>query len=140
MTLTAGRISIRRPPGWRQSSRSACRLAATSICWRKRAPAGDSYKASKKTVINEKVRQQGTEIASGTDTVIIAGRDMNAEAAQVTAKSDIGVQAGRDVNLTTATESDYHYKEETKTKKGFLKKPPPTPFQSRAPRGKPEHC
>lgn len=83
---------------------------------------GDSYKASKKTVINEQVRQQGTEIASGTDTTIIAGRDMNAEAAQVTAKGDIGVQAGRDVNLTTATESDYHYKEETKTKKGFLKK------------------
>lgn len=26
------------------------------------------------------------------------------------------------MNLTTATESDYHYKEETKTKKGFLKK------------------
>jgi len=83
---------------------------------------GDSYKASKKTVINEQVRQQGTEIASGTDTTIIAGRDMNAEAAQVTAKGDIGVLAGRDVNLTTATESDYHYKEETKTKKGFLKK------------------
>ncbi|WP_083565982.1 hemagglutinin repeat-containing protein [Kosakonia radicincitans] len=83
---------------------------------------GDSYKASKKTVINEQVRQQGTEIASGTDTTIIAGRDMNAEAAQVTAQGDIGVQAGRDVNLTTATESDYHYKEETKTKKGFLKK------------------
>ncbi|WP_231942975.1 hemagglutinin repeat-containing protein [Kosakonia sacchari] len=83
---------------------------------------GDSYKASKKTVINEQVRQQGTEIASGKGTTIIAGRDMNAEAAQVTAKGDIGVQAGRDVNLTTATESDYHYKEETKTKKGFLKK------------------
>ncbi len=30
--------------------------------------------------------------------------------------------AGRDVNLTTATESDYHYREETKTKKGFLSK------------------
>ncbi len=30
--------------------------------------------------------------------------------------------AGRDVNLTTATESDYHYKEQTKTKKGFLSK------------------
>ena len=83
---------------------------------------GDSYKASKKTVINEQVRQQGTEIASGTGTTIIAGRDMNAEAAQVTAKGDIGVQAGRDINLTTATESDYHYDEETKTKKGFLKK------------------
>ncbi|CAI8869805.1 16S rRNA endonuclease CdiA [Kosakonia quasisacchari] len=83
---------------------------------------GDSYKASKKTVINEQVRQQGTEIASGTGTTIIAGRDMNAEAAQVNAKGDIGVQAGRDVNLTTATESDYHYKEETKTKSGFLSK------------------
>ncbi|MEN0582627.1 MULTISPECIES: hemagglutinin repeat-containing protein [unclassified Kosakonia] len=83
---------------------------------------GDSYKASKKTVINEQVRQQGTEIASGTNTVILAGRDMNAEAAQVNAKGDIGVQAGRDVNLTTATESDYHYKEETKTKSGFLSK------------------
>ncbi len=83
---------------------------------------GDSYKSGKKTEINEQVRQQGTEIASGTDTVIIAGRDMNAEAAQVTAQGDIGVQAGRDVNLSTATESDYHYKEETRTKKGFLKK------------------
>jgi hypothetical protein len=47
---------------------------------------------------------------------------VNSEAAQVTASGDIGVAAGRDVNLTTATESDYHYKEETKTKKGFLSK------------------
>ncbi|EOQ49895.1 hypothetical protein WC7_00742 [Citrobacter sp. KTE151] len=68
------------------------------------------------------MRQQGTEIASGGSTTIIAGRDLNAEAAQVTASGDIGVAAGRDVKLTTATESDYHYKEETKTKKGFLKK------------------
>ncbi|WP_367165853.1 hemagglutinin repeat-containing protein [Kosakonia cowanii] len=83
---------------------------------------GDSYKARKKTVINEQVRQQGTEIASGAGTTIIAGRDMNAEAAQVTAQGDIGVQAGRDINLTTATESDYHYQDQTKTKKGFLKK------------------
>ena len=83
---------------------------------------GDSYKARKKTVINEQVRQQGTEIASGAGTTIIGGRDMNAEAAQVTAQGDIGVQAGRDINLTTATESDYHYQEQTKTKKGFLKK------------------
>ncbi|MCT4700307.1 contact-dependent inhibition toxin CdiA, partial [Enterobacteriaceae bacterium H20N1] len=83
---------------------------------------GNSYKAKKKVEINESVRQQGTEIASGGDTTIIAGRDVNNEAAQVTASGDIGVGAGRDVNLTTATESDYHYREETKTKKGFLKK------------------
>lgn len=83
---------------------------------------GDSYKASKKTVINESVRQQGTEIASGGDTAIIAGRDVTAEAAQVTAKGDIAVAAGRDIDLNTATESDYYYKEQTKTKSGFLSK------------------
>ncbi|WP_283255191.1 hemagglutinin repeat-containing protein [Enterobacter bugandensis] len=83
---------------------------------------GDSYRSGKKTVINESVRQQGTEIASGANTQILAGRDVTTEAAQVTAKGDIGVVAGRDVSLDTATESDYHYKEETKTKKGFLSK------------------
>ena len=83
---------------------------------------GDSYRAKKKTVVKDAVRQQGTEIASGGDAVIIAGRDVNAQAADVTAQADIGVTAGRDVNLTTATESDYHYQETTKTKKGFLSK------------------
>ncbi|WP_059180618.1 two-partner secretion domain-containing protein, partial [Lelliottia amnigena] len=83
---------------------------------------GDSYKSSKKTVINESVRQQGTEIASGGNTAIIAGRDVNAQATQVTAQGDIGVAAGHDVNLTTTTESDYYYKEQTKTKSGFLSK------------------
>ena len=83
---------------------------------------GDSYRAKKKTVVNDAVRQQGTEIASGGDSVIIAGRDVSAQAADVTAQGDIGVTAGRDVNFTTATESDYRYQETTKTKKGFLSK------------------
>ncbi|WP_202308594.1 hemagglutinin repeat-containing protein, partial [Dryocola clanedunensis] len=83
---------------------------------------GSSTHEKKKTVIDESVRQQGTEISSGGNTAIIAGRDVNSEAARVTASGDIGVAAGRDVNLTTATESDYHYKEQTKTKKGFLSK------------------
>ncbi|SQC92490.1 Filamentous hemagglutinin [Cedecea neteri] len=80
----------------------------------------DKYTAKKKVEINESVRQQGTEIASGGNTTIIAGRDVNTQAAQVTAHGDIGVGAGRDINLATATDSDYHYDEETKTKKGFL--------------------
>ncbi len=82
----------------------------------------DKYTAKKKVEINESVRQQGTEIASGGNTTIIAGRDVNTQAAQVTAHGDIGVGAGRDINLATATDSDYHYDEETKTKKGFLSK------------------
>ncbi|MEB6380839.1 hemagglutinin repeat-containing protein [Leclercia adecarboxylata] len=81
-----------------------------------------SSKAKKKTAIDESVRQQGTEIASGGNAIIIAGRDMNAQAAEVTAQGDIGVAAGRDVNLTTATESDYRYREKTKTSSGFLSK------------------
>ena len=83
---------------------------------------GNSYKSGKKIEINESVRQQGTEIASGGSTTVKAGRDVNSEAAQVTASGDIAVGAGRDINLTTATDSDYAYKEETKTKKGFLSK------------------
>ncbi|MFG6078829.1 hemagglutinin repeat-containing protein [Erwinia sp. OPT-41] len=83
---------------------------------------GNSYRSGKKTEINESVRQQGTEIASGGSTSVTAGRDVNSEAAQVTATQDVAVSAGRDINLATATESGYSYKEETKTKKSFLKK------------------
>lgn len=81
-----------------------------------------SSQAKKKTAIDESVRQQGTEIASGGNTAILAGRDVTAQAAEVTAQGDIGVAAGRDVNLTTATESDYRYREKTKTSSGFLSK------------------
>ncbi|HBL4971661.1 TPA: hemagglutinin repeat-containing protein [Enterobacter cloacae] len=81
-----------------------------------------SSQAKKKNAIDESVRQQGTEIASGGNTVILAGRDVTAQAADVTAQGDIGVAAGRDINLTTATESDYRYREQTKTSSGFLSK------------------
>ncbi|WP_293794181.1 hemagglutinin repeat-containing protein [uncultured Pantoea sp.] len=83
---------------------------------------GDSERGSKKTVINEAVRQQGTEIVSGGSTTILAGNDITTQAASITANKDIGLQAGHDVNITTATESDYAYKEETKTKKGLFSK------------------
>lgn len=83
---------------------------------------GDSERGSKKTVINEAVRQQGTEIVSGGSTTMLAGNDITTQAASITANKDIGLQAGHDVNITTATESDYAYKEETKTKKGLFSK------------------
>ncbi|WP_313656155.1 hemagglutinin repeat-containing protein [Pantoea sp.] len=83
---------------------------------------GNSYKSGKKVEINESVRQQGTEIASGGSTTVKAGRDMVAEAARVDAQGDLAVQAGRDVAITTATESDYHYDEETKVKKKLFSK------------------
>ncbi|MCW9913784.1 hemagglutinin repeat-containing protein, partial [Escherichia coli] len=86
------------------------------------AGAGDSYTSKKKEEINETVRQQGTEIASGGDTTVTAGRDITAVASSVTATGNISVNAGRDVALTTATESDYHYLETKKKSGGFLSK------------------
>ncbi|EMF1484013.1 contact-dependent inhibition effector tRNA nuclease [Escherichia coli] len=86
------------------------------------ASAGDSYTSKKKKEINETVRQQGTEIASGGDTTVNAGRDITAVASSVTATGNISVNAGRDVALTTATESDYHYLETKKKSGGFLSK------------------
>ena len=86
------------------------------------AGAGDSYTSKKKKEINETVRQQGTEIASGGDTTVNAGRDITAVASSVTATGNISVNAGRDVALTTATESDYHYLETKKKAEVFSSK------------------
>ncbi|EEU1995600.1 contact-dependent inhibition toxin CdiA [Escherichia coli] len=83
---------------------------------------GSSSYSKRKTVIDETVRQQGAEIASGGDTTITAGRDITAVASSVTATGNISVNAGRDVALTTATESDYHYLETKKKSGGFLSK------------------
>ncbi len=83
---------------------------------------GNSEHGSKKTVINETVRQQGTEIASGGNISLKAGHDIISKASDVTAQQDIALQAGNNVDLGTATESDYYYKEETKTKKGLFSK------------------
>ncbi|EHB1733092.1 hemagglutinin repeat-containing protein, partial [Escherichia coli O4] len=83
---------------------------------------GSSSYSKRKTVIDETVRQQGAEIASGGDTTVTAGRDITAVASSVTATGNISVNAGRDVALTTATESDYHYLETKKKSGGFLSK------------------
>ncbi|NBJ32318.1 filamentous hemagglutinin N-terminal domain-containing protein [Serratia fonticola] len=79
-------------------------------------------KEGKRQQVDESIRQQGTEIASGGNTTIRADRDATLNAAQVQASGDIAVSAGRDLTLNSATESDYSFFEETKTKKGFLSK------------------
>ena len=79
-------------------------------------------KGGKRQQVDEAIRQQGTEIASGGNTTIRAERDATLNAAQVQASGDVAVSAGRDITLNSATESDYHFFEETKTKSGFLSK------------------
>lgn len=83
---------------------------------------GSSERSSKKTRINETVRQQGTEMVSGGGTTLLAANDINTRAATITANKDLALQAGNNVNITTATESDYAYREETKTKKSLFGK------------------
>ncbi|CAI1985654.1 two-partner secretion domain-containing protein [Serratia plymuthica] len=83
------------------------------------------YQASQgggKQQVNDSFRQQGTDIASGGDTHMQAGRDATLNAAQVQAGGDVSVNAGRDIALNSATESDYSFFEETKTRKGLLSK------------------
>lgn len=79
-------------------------------------------KEGKRQQMDESIRQQGTEIASGGNTTIRADRDATLNAVQVQASGDVTVSAGRDLTLNSATESDYSFFEETKTKKGFLSK------------------
>ncbi|WP_455813240.1 hemagglutinin repeat-containing protein [Pseudomonas graminis] len=98
-----------------QAGRDVNLLAATTT-------KGDSYRSGERTEIHEAVRQQGTEIASGGNATVLAGRDINSDAATVKADDLLALQAGRDVNLNSAQESDYAFKEEVTTKKGFLKK------------------
>ena len=80
------------------------------------------YSTRNKTEASATVRQQGTAILSGGRTTLLAARDITASAAAVTAGRDITLSAGRDLSLGTATESDYHYREESKTSGGFLSK------------------
>nr|WP_274621337.1 hemagglutinin repeat-containing protein [Enterobacter roggenkampii] len=83
---------------------------------------GDSYRSGNKKVINESVRQSGTDITAGGNVTVVAGRDVTAQAADVYAAGDTAVAAGRDITLSTATESDYAYREKKKTSGGFLSK------------------
>ncbi|WP_141069849.1 hemagglutinin repeat-containing protein, partial [Escherichia coli] len=74
---------------------------------------------SMKTV-HDSVWQQGTDMTSGGDITVTAGRDITSVATAVTAKGDIRVNAGHDIVLGTATESDYHYSESGETRNRLL--------------------
>ncbi|KFC07161.1 putative heme utilization/adhesion exoprotein [Trabulsiella guamensis ATCC 49490] len=122
LTLAAGRDITSQAAGIAAENDVAIQAGRDVNLMAEAANAGNSYISKNKKEINESVRQQGTEILSGGDTTITAGRDITSEASSVTAVGDIALNAGRDVTLTTATESDYHYKETKKKSGGFLSK------------------
>ncbi|HAU5607701.1 hemagglutinin repeat-containing protein [Citrobacter koseri] len=122
LTLAAGRDVNSQAAGIAAENNVAVQAGRDVNLLAEAATDGDSYRAKKKTFINESVRQQGTDITAGGNVTVVAGRDVTAQATDVYASGDAAVVAGRDIMLTTASESDYHYKEEIKTKKSFLKK------------------
>ncbi|EIA0340094.1 hemagglutinin repeat-containing protein, partial [Escherichia coli] len=122
LLLVAGRDVASQAAGMAAENNVAIRAGRDVNLVAESASAGDSYTSKKKKEINETVRQQGTEIASGGDTTVTAGRDITAVASSVIATGNISVNAGRDVALTTATESDNHYLETKKKSGGFLSK------------------
>ncbi|EQB4817914.1 hemagglutinin repeat-containing protein [Citrobacter amalonaticus] len=122
LTLAAGRDITSQAAGIAAENNVAIQAGRDVNLMAESASAGDSYTSKKKKAINESVRQQGTEITSGGDTTIVAGRDVTAQAADVYANGNAAVVAGRDITLTTATESDYEYREKKKTSGGMFSK------------------
>ncbi|HGF4756611.1 TPA: contact-dependent inhibition effector tRNA nuclease, partial [Escherichia coli] len=82
--------------------------------------AGDHDSTFSMKTVHDSVRQQGTDMTSGGDITVTAGRDITSVATAVTAKGDIRVNAGHDIVLGTATESDYHYGESGETRNRLL--------------------
>ncbi|HFK4479189.1 TPA: hemagglutinin repeat-containing protein [Citrobacter sedlakii] len=122
LTLAAGRDITSQAAGIAAENNVAIQAGRDVNLMAESASAGDSYTSKKKTEIDESVRQQGTEITSGGNTTIVAGRDVTAQAADVYASGNTAVVAGRDITLTTATESDYEYREKKKTSGGMFSK------------------
>ncbi|GDK00767.1 hemagglutinin-related protein [Escherichia coli] len=81
---------------------------------------GDHDSTFSMKTVHDSVRQQGTDMTSGGDITVTAGRDITSVATAVTAKGDIRVNAGHDIVLGTATESDYHYSESGETRNRLL--------------------
>ncbi|HGF2696652.1 TPA: hemagglutinin repeat-containing protein, partial [Escherichia coli] len=81
---------------------------------------GDHDSTFSMKTVHDSVRQQGTDMTSGGDITVTAGRDITSVATAVTAKGDIRVNADHDIVLGTATESDYHYSESGETRNRLL--------------------
>ena len=81
-------------------------------------------------------REIGADIAAGGNLTLVAGQDINARAANVTADKQLAVGAGRDVNLTAGVETAYAY-DESYSRSGACCRPrPPTSSSPRTRRAR----
>ena len=65
--------------------------------------------------------QAGTTIAVGGNLALVAGQDVNARAADVTAGKQLAVDAGRDIHITAGERTLYAYAESYNKEGGFLR-------------------
>ncbi|WP_162876242.1 hemagglutinin repeat-containing protein [Achromobacter insuavis] len=65
--------------------------------------------------------QAGTRIAVGGNLALVAGQDVNARAAEVTAGKQLAVDAGRDIHITAGERTLYAYAESYNKERGFLR-------------------
>ncbi|MGE8657767.1 MAG: hemagglutinin repeat-containing protein [Achromobacter sp.] len=65
-------------------------------------------------------REIGAALAAGGSLALVAGRDINARAADVTAGKHLAVQAGRDINATAGVRTQHSYIESYSKQHGFL--------------------
>ena len=118
LLLVAGRDVASQAAGVAAENNVVIRGGRDVNWWQSLPVQATAIRRRKRKRLTRQSVSRGTEIASGGDTTVNAGRDITAVASSVTATGNISVNAGRDVALTTATESDYHYLE-TKKKRRF---------------------
>ncbi|MFY0480944.1 hemagglutinin repeat-containing protein, partial [Achromobacter marplatensis] len=89
---------------------------------------GESLVRNKKNRHDLSTSQEiGTNIAAGGNVTLIAGQDVNARAADVTAGEQLAVGASRDINLTAGVQCGSTYVESHYKTKGSCRRRPRIP-------------
>ncbi|WP_459616509.1 hemagglutinin repeat-containing protein [Bordetella sp. 2513F-2] len=84
------------------------------------AYAEDYYRKKKNSSNLDVTSEIGSQFSAGGDFTMIAGRDVNARAADVSAEGRLSVGAGRDINLQAGQKTSHTYVETYFKKKGFM--------------------
>ena len=117
--MRAGRDLTLTAAQWRSRTMRACKPGGHRPGYAHRKPRRSHRARSRNRHETRSSREIGADIAAGGNLTLVAGQDINARAANVTADQQLVVGAGRDVNLTAGVETAYAY-DESYSKRGLL--------------------
>ena len=103
LTLTAAQVAVR--------TMRACKPGGTSSWIRSPKATAIASRAARAIVMKPAAAGKSAPTSRPAATTLVAGQDINARAANVTADQQLVVGAGRDVNLTAGVETAYAYDE-----------------------------